>query len=55
MAVKLDRVAGAHPPTPPTPPAGHKDCTNSIIDPSDARCRKQYCAGHEDDPNCGLE
>jgi serine/threonine-protein kinase len=55
MAVKLDRVAGAHPPTPPTPPAGHKDCTNSILDPSDARCRKQYCAGHEDDPNCGLE
>jgi serine/threonine-protein kinase len=55
MAVKLDRVGGAHPPPPPPPPAGHKDCTNSILDPSDARCRKQYCAGHEDDPNCGLE
>jgi len=55
MAVKLERVAGAHPPPPPPPPPGHKDCTNSILDPSDARCRKQYCAGHEDDPNCGLE
>jgi serine/threonine-protein kinase len=55
MAVKLDRVAGAHPLPPPPPPPGHKDCTNSIVDPGDARCRKQYCAGHEDDPNCGLE
>lgn len=54
LAVKLDRVAGATHTPPPPPPTGHKDCTNSILDPKDPRCQKQYCATHEEDPNCGL-
>jgi hypothetical protein len=53
LAVKLDRVAGATHTSPPPPP-GHKDCTNSIVDPADPRCQKQYCASHEQDPTCGL-
>jgi serine/threonine-protein kinase len=54
LAVKLDRVAGATHTPPPPPPPGHKDCTNSILDPADPRCQKQYCATHEQDPTCGL-
>jgi serine/threonine-protein kinase len=54
LAVKLDRVAGATHTAPPPPPTGHKDCTNSIVDPKDPRCQKQYCATHEQDPTCGL-
>jgi serine/threonine-protein kinase len=55
LAVKLDRVAGTTHTVTPLPPPGHKDCTSAILDPSDARCRKQYCASHETDPNCDLE
>jgi serine/threonine-protein kinase len=55
LAVKLERVAGVAHPVLPVQPPGHKDCTNAIVDPRDARCRKQYCAAHENDPNCELE
>jgi serine/threonine-protein kinase len=35
--------------TPQPPPT---DCTNSLRDPSNQACRKQYCATHENEPKC---
>ncbi|MBV8761036.1 MAG: protein kinase [Deltaproteobacteria bacterium] len=38
-----------------TPPPGQKDCSKTLLDRSDAKCQKQFCASHPDDPICGLE
>ena len=38
-----------------TPPPGQKDCSKQLLDRSDAKCQKQFCASHPDDPICGLE
>jgi serine/threonine protein kinase len=61
LSVKLDRVPGSstgntgntgsnggH-----TPPK--MDCSDTIKDPHDLACRKQFCAHHTDDPRCDVE
>jgi serine/threonine protein kinase len=39
----------------PPPPRPGPDCTNSVVDPSNRACRKQFCKGHPQVGNCILE
>ena len=54
MRVKMATVGGGKPVV-ITPPPGQKDCSKTLLDRSDAKCQKQFCASHPDDPICGLE
>jgi hypothetical protein len=53
MRVKVSAIGGTH--VVVTPPPGQKDCSKTLIDHSDAKCQKQFCSTHPDDPICGLE
>jgi len=54
MRVKMATVGGGKPVV-ITPPPGQKDCSKTLLDRTDAKCQKQFCASHPDDPICGLE
>ncbi len=54
VAVKVSAVGGGKPVI-ITPPPGQKDCSKALLDRSDPKCQKQFCASHPDDPICGLE
>jgi len=43
------------PPTPHPPPPPALDCADRLIDASNAACRRQFCAGHADQPKCLTE
>jgi len=54
LRIKVDAVGGStH--VVVTPPPGQKDCSKTLLDRSDAKCQKQFCSSHPDDPICGLE
>ena len=54
MRVKMATVGGGKTVV-ITPPPGQKDCSKQLLDRTDAKCQKQFCASHPDDPICGLE
>jgi eukaryotic-like serine/threonine-protein kinase len=42
-----------HVPLPPPPPS--LNCADALLDASNDACRKQFCAGHRDQPKCMTE
>jgi serine/threonine-protein kinase len=53
----LDRIPSTttttHVPPPPPPPS--LNCADALIDASNDACRRQFCAGHRDQPKCMTE
>ena len=50
----LDRIPSTTP-TPHPPPPPSLNCADALIDAGNDACRKQFCAGHRDQPKCMTE